>query len=222
MTGLLASEYFVPVNPASSTSQGDNPFVDESRKQTSKSTAGNHKVGSYAQSKWLIDSEIFEVRVAALYDLETEVEIIQENLYELLESFAAHWVIRGVATGLITWEFFDLFYLKAQIDVKAFHVEPLSFEIQEPDWLSGRYNEIVRLGLESCAGLYTNFLMLPVRLSLNLNIKRCEGSVMDWITGKGVSGPGFHVFCYYEEGNEIELAEPLHYSGLAQSKHPWF
>ena len=69
-------------------------------------------MGSYAQSKWLVDSDALEVRVAALYDLETEVEVIQERLYELLTSFAAHWVIRGVATGLLTFEFADLFYIK--------------------------------------------------------------------------------------------------------------
>ena len=161
------------------------------------------------------------MRAAALYDLETEVEVIQERLLELLTSFAAHWVIRGVVTGLITAEIADLFYFKLQMDVKAFHLEPVSFEIQEPDWLSGEYQKIVALGLESCTGIYTNFLLLPVRLSLILNVKRCEGSIMDWITGKGNAGPGFHVYCYYDPANEIELAEPLHYSGLSTRKEAW-
>ena len=44
---------------------------------------------------------------------------------------------------------------------------------------------------------------------------------MDWITGKGTAGPGFHIYCYYEESNEIELASPLHYSGLSTQKHAW-
>ena len=95
----------------------------------SKATSGNKKVGSYAQSAWLVDSDLLEVRAAALYDLETEVEVIEERLFELLTSFAAHWVIRGVATGLITFEIADLFYVKLQTDVKAFHLEPISFEI---------------------------------------------------------------------------------------------
>ena len=187
----------------------------------SQASSGNRKVGSYAQSKWLVDSDVLEVRAAALYDLETEVEVIQERLYELLTSFAAHWVVRGVVTGLVTAEIADLFYVKLQADVKAFHLEPISFEIQEPDWLSGEYQEIVSQGLESCAGIYTNFQLLPVRLSLILNVKKCEGSIMDWITGKGVAGPGFHIYCYYEEANEIELARPLYYSGVSTTKHAW-
>ena len=95
----------------------------------SQASSGNRKVGSYAQSKWLVDSDVLEVRAAALYDLETEVEVIQERLYELLTSFAAHWVVRGVVTGLVTAEIADLFYVKFQTDVKAFHLEPISFEI---------------------------------------------------------------------------------------------
>ena len=50
--------------------------------------------------------------MAGLVDLETEVELVQERLYALMTSFTAHWVIRGVGTGLITTEFFDLFYIK--------------------------------------------------------------------------------------------------------------
>lgn len=114
ITGLLATEYFVPVIKPE---EIDNPFVTASTslpqsRVTSAATTGSHKVGSYAQSKWLIDSDAIEVRVAALYDLETEIEVIQEQLYELLTNFAAHWVIRGVVTGLATIEIADLFYIK--------------------------------------------------------------------------------------------------------------
>ena len=42
-----------------------------------------------------------------------------------------------------------------------------------------------------------------MKFEINMNVKRCEASVVDWITGKGKAGPGFHVYCYYEEDNEI-------------------
>ena len=109
MTGLLATEYFVPVQQSVI---ANDPFTKQASLPTSKATAANHKVGSYSKSKWLVDSDVLEVRAAVLYDLETEVEVIQERLYELLTNFAAHWVIRGVATGLVTAEIADLFYLK--------------------------------------------------------------------------------------------------------------
>ena len=94
-----------------------------------KISPGSHKVGSYSKSKWLVDSPAFEIRSVVLVDLETEIEAVQERLFELLTSFTAHWVIRGVGTGLITMELVDLFYIKLQMDVKAFHLDPLSFEV---------------------------------------------------------------------------------------------
>ena len=97
----------------------------------------------------------------------------------------------------MTIEVLDLFYLKLQADWKLFHVEPISLEVHEPDWLSGQYDRIVELGLESCQGAYYNLLALPMRLTLTFNLKQCEGSIADWITGKGRDGPGFHVYCGY-------------------------
>ena len=37
---------------------------------------GPQKVASYSQSSWIVDNPFLEVRVATLYDLETEVEVI--------------------------------------------------------------------------------------------------------------------------------------------------
>lgn len=90
--------------------------------------------------------------------------------------------------------------------MKAFQVDPISFELQEPDWLSGQRDRIREMDLQTCQGIYGNWAALPVTMSLNLNVKRCDASVVDWITGNGASGPGFHLFCYYEENNEIEMA----------------
>ena len=84
-----------------------------------KATTGRQKVGSYSTSRWLAQSETFEARGAILYDLETEVETIQEHVAELLESMTTHWLIRGVMTGLLTFEWWDLVYLKIQLDWKA-------------------------------------------------------------------------------------------------------
>ena len=172
-----------------------------------------NKVGSWSQSMWLLDQEPFEIRIAQLYDLETEFETIQDKSYELMDTFQMHWAIRGVATYLMTIEIMDLFYIKLQFDFKAFHLDPISFEVSEPDWLSGERKRIKELGLESCTGTYLNFLAAPTKFSLNLNFKRCETSLVDWITGKGEAGPGLHVYCFYEQNEEIELAEPLHLPG---------
>ena len=51
-----------------------------------------------------------------------------------------------------------------------------------------------------------------------MNVKRCEASIVDWITGKGPKGPGFHLYCFYENDNEIELARPIYYSGYRYKK----
>ena len=126
MMGLASTNYFVPSNTKPAT-------------EKTVTSPGPAKVGSYTQSKWLYDTDLLEVRVAALYDLETEVETIQEQIYELLTSFTIHWLIRGVVTGLLTFEFMDLGYLRLQADWKLFQVDPFSFEVQEPDWLGGSY-----------------------------------------------------------------------------------
>ena len=53
-----------------------------------------------------------------------------------------------------------------------------------------------------------NILAFPMRLTFNMNVKHCEGSIIDWI--RGVDGKeGFHMFCYYDQGKEMTLLEPL-------------
>ena len=42
----------------------------------------------------------------------------------------------------MTIELMDIVYFKIQADWKIFHVDPISFEIQEPDWESGQWDEI--------------------------------------------------------------------------------
>ena len=80
MSGLLASDYFVATYPVVDLMK--NPFPEATKgakvaEPTTKSVKPiNHKVGSYSQSKWLIDSPALEVRLAGLVDLETEVEVI--------------------------------------------------------------------------------------------------------------------------------------------------
>ena len=126
-----------------------------------------------------------------------------------------------MVTGLFTAEFLDLFYIKLQADWKLFQVDPISFELQEPDWLSGEYDRIEELKLETCQGGYFNAMALPMQLTLDINVKRCESSIVDWITGDGPAGPGFHVYCFYEPYNEIALLRPLQFTGF-QYKYAYF
>ena len=66
---MATSNHFVPASD-----QPETATIEET-KSTLAST-GPTKVGSYAHSKWLYDTGNVEVRVASLYDLETEVEVI--------------------------------------------------------------------------------------------------------------------------------------------------
>ena len=109
----------------------------------------------------------------------------------------------------MTMEVTDLFYLKLQADWKVFQLVPLALEVQEPEWLTGEHDRILELGLESCSGGYSSILAFPMQIELTMNVKHCETSVYDWVTGKGDQGPGLHVYCYYDEDHEITLARPI-------------
>jgi len=101
--------------PNQNTSYIDIDQSSQSQPESGKKTASwgpPQKVATYARSDWLVNTDNLEVRMALLYDLETEFETIQENLMELLTSFTMHWAIRGVVTGLLTMEVMDLFYVK--------------------------------------------------------------------------------------------------------------
>ena len=53
-----------------------------------------------------------------------------------------------------------------------------------------------------------------------MNWKKCETSVIDWINDSSPLGPGLHVYCYYDNSNEIDLAEPVTFGGfLATHTH---
>ena len=60
-----------------------------------------------------------------------------------------------------------------------------------------------------------------MKFEINMNVKRCEASLVDWITGKGKAGPGFHIYCYYEEDNEIKIANPLNFEGFVYKRPYW-
>ena len=94
--------------------------IETPGKTPKRESLGRHTVESYAVSKWLVRSPVFEMRVGTIFDLETEAEVINFMSAELLETFQAHWLLRGVITGLFTVELFDLFYLKLQVDWKLF------------------------------------------------------------------------------------------------------
>ena len=66
LSSLLQTEYF--------TSAADNPKID--RQEIARVGTGPQKVGSYSKSRWLVDNPGFEMRMAYLTDLETEIETI--------------------------------------------------------------------------------------------------------------------------------------------------
>ena len=128
--------------------------------------------------------------------------------------------MRGIASGLLTFEFMNLANFSVQIESKLFQVDPFSFEVLEPDWLSGEYSRIHELDLHACQGGYFNFVAFPVKISFSINIKRCEGSVVDWATA-GEFSQGFQIYCFYEEDNDILLGMPWELNGITY-KHAYF
>ena len=103
-----------------------------------------------------------------------------------------------------------------------FKVEPFAYELIEPDYFSGEIDTIRKRNLRMCQGGYSTTEVLPVELKVSLNVKRCETSLMDWVRGESPYGPGFHILCYYEDGNEMELAKPYKSPGFYQYRHTYW
>ena len=73
-------------------------------------------MSSYVHDAWIADDDWFEMRVASFYDIEAEIELIKEPLYELLDSLTLRAGLRAISTGMLVMEFFDAIYMKAQLD----------------------------------------------------------------------------------------------------------
>ena len=73
-------------------------------------------MSSYVHDAWIADDDWFEMRVASFYDIEAEIELIKEPLYELLDSLTLRAGLRAITTGMLVMEFFDAIYLKTQVD----------------------------------------------------------------------------------------------------------
>jgi len=97
--------------------------------------------------------------------------------------------------------------------LKGFQVDPFSYEVLEPDYLSGELDTIRNRRLKTCQGGYFNIMAFPLEVRIDLNVKRCETSVYDWIAESGVYEEGMHIYCYYEPGNEIQLVKPVKFDG---------
>ena len=81
---------------------------------------------------------------------------------ELLNSETLHWLIRGVVTGLVTFEWWDLIYLKIQLDWKLIQVDPISIEFQTPAWDTAQWERLAELNHKTCDGGYFNMSALPM------------------------------------------------------------
>ena len=157
---------------------------------------------------------MLEIRSAVLYDIDTEVEMIQEELYELLDSYTFHWSWRIYGTALLTIELFDFFYIRLQTDLQPGYIDPIAMEYHQPDYLSGQFSKIDQLGYQDCFGFYSNMDALKSQFKISFNFKKCDGSLVDWMTGKGEAGPGFHIYCYYENDYEFDIVSPFYWDGF--------
>ena len=182
---------------------------------------GNPTVQSYAHTWWLLKHDILEIRAATLYDIDTEVEVIQEELYELLDSYTFHWSMRTYGTALITAEFFDFFYIRLQMDFQPGYLDPFAMEYHQPDYLSGHFQRIDELGYQDCFGFYSNMDAFKTQFSLSFNFKKCDASIADWMSGKGEAGPGFHIYCYYDNDYEFDIVNPFFWDGFAKKYVMW-
>ena len=93
--------------------------------------------------------------------------------------------------------------------------------MSNPDWLSGEQERIAELGLETCNGSYFNAMLLPFEFNIDMNVKRCETSFVDWATGQGKEGPGLNINCYYEPSNFMSIEKPLVWPGFTY-KYAYF
>ena len=61
---------------------------------------------------------------------------------------------------------------------------------------------------------------IKAQFKLTFNFKKCDASIVDWLTGRGEAGPGFHIYCYYER-DEIEVVNPFYWDGWGQKFALW-
>lgn len=142
-------------------------------------------------------------------------------MYELLDSYTFHWSWRSYGTALITIEFFDIFYVRLQADFQPGYADPISMEYHQPDYLSGHFDRIDQLGYKDCFGFYSNMDALKSEFSISLNFKKCDASVVDWAFGLGEDGPGFHIYCYYDNDYEFDVISPFYWEGFHHKFVMW-
>ena len=186
-----------------------------------KHTVGPQSVGHIQYNKWLLDNALLEARLATIYDLDTEFAVTQSDAEKMFSKFNAFWTIRGSMLGVLTLEFLDLFYFRIKADLKLFQMDPFSYEVLEPDYTSGNFDKIRQKRMRTCQGGYFNTMAFPLEIKVDLNVKRCETSLVDWVTNKSKYGKGFHVLCFYDPTNEVQVTEPYKYEGWT-SKRPYF
>ena len=87
--------------------------------------------------------------------------------------------------------------------------------------MSGQFTRIDQLGYKDCFGFYSNMEALKTEFRVSFNFKRCDASIWDLISGDGEEGPGFHVYCFYENSNEFDLINPLYWDGFHYKWPMW-
>ena len=86
----------------------------------SETPQGPTNIGSYSFSKRVYNSDLMDIRGSYKLDLETQFETIEELVSELLSQFTVHTFLRGIASGLLTFEFMNLANFNVQVESKLF------------------------------------------------------------------------------------------------------
>ena len=79
------------------------PDSDEMKRHST----GPQSVTHVEHSHWMVKNEFLEARASSVYDLESEIEVLQSQEEKLFTKFTAHWTIRGLLTATMTFEFMD-------------------------------------------------------------------------------------------------------------------
>ena len=62
---------------------------------------------------------------------------------------------------------------------------------------------------------------LKTQFKISFNFKKCDASLVDWMTGKGKAGPGFHIYCYYDNDYEFDIVSPFYWDGFHYKFKMW-
>jgi len=95
------------------------------------------KVMAYTKTGYIADAELFKWGWGQIWDIEAEFDFTSEALSLYEQNYVISTGMYSFLTLFSTFEFFKAVFVKIITNVNFFHIEPFSFEISFPNYLSG-------------------------------------------------------------------------------------